>query len=59
MPPIAYSRLATKDDLNVLRGEMTLMSGELQLKMANQLRVFVAMHITTTLALFAFVAAST
>ena len=54
MPPIDYSRLATKDDLS---SQIALLNGELQLKMANQLRVILMMQVTTMLAAVGVIAA--
>ena len=51
MPPIDYTQLATKSDLDLvareLRAEMAGLRGELHLEIAKQTRLLVTMQITT------------
>ena len=57
MPPIDYEQLATRAGLEILRGEMSGLRGELKSDIANNLRVMLAAQLTTMMMLGAWVAA--
>ena len=61
MPPIDYSSLATKRDLDALsselRGEIAEFRGALDSGLANNLRLMIAAQLTTTMMLGAWVTA--